>query len=221
MGRCSWCTTPCTVRRGRRPRRRWSPRTASCCCTTCTRSWCWCTRCSWPAGRRASGTAWRCGWLRSRGQARVNQTRGRGIPQGPRPPKPRPHPTWPLAQAPVDGVDAGLRLQAAGGGLGQVAAEARVAGLAGQPLQAGVGEGGHVLPAPVGHVDLAQPHPGRDGGLVLQTHHSSRENTRLGVSATSQRGSRAANASCAGAACLRLQDELDAPRRLSAGLQLG
>lgn len=105
-------------------------------------------------------------------------------------PHPTPQPTWSLAQAPVDGVDAGLRLQTAGGGLSQVAAEARVAGLAGQPLQAGVGEGGHVLPAPVGHVDLAQPHPGSDGGLVLQTHQE--------VSAKSQRSSGAANASARG-----------------------
>lgn len=78
--------------------------------------------------------------------------------------------TWSLAQAAVHRVDAGLRLQAAGRRLGQVSAEARVAGLAGQPLQAGVGEGRHVLPAPVGHVDLPQPHPGRHRRLVLQTH---------------------------------------------------
>lgn len=65
VDRCSWCTTPCTVRRGRRPRRRWSRRTASCCCTTCTRSCCWCTRCRWLSWRTASGTAWRCGWLRN------------------------------------------------------------------------------------------------------------------------------------------------------------
>lgn len=60
---CSWCTTPCTARRGRRPRRRWSPRTASCCCTTCTRSCRWCTPRRRRAARRAAGTAWRCGWL--------------------------------------------------------------------------------------------------------------------------------------------------------------
>lgn len=42
----------------------------------------------------------------------------------------------------------------------QVGAEPRVAGLTGQPAQAGVGEGGRVLPAPVGHVDLPQTHPG-------------------------------------------------------------
>lgn len=82
-------------------------------------------------------------------------------------------PTWSFAQTPVDRVDAGLGLQAAGRRLGQVAAEAGVAGLAGQPLQTGVGEGRHVLPAPVGHVDLPEPDPGRHCGLVLQTHHSS------------------------------------------------
>lgn len=60
---CSWCTTPCTARRGRRPRRRWSPHTASCCCTTCTQSCHSCTHHTWCAGRRACGTAWRCGWL--------------------------------------------------------------------------------------------------------------------------------------------------------------
>lgn len=77
-------------------------------------------------------------------------------------------PTWSLAQAAVDRVDAALRLQAAGRRLGQVAAEAGVAGLAGEPLQAGVGERRHVLPAPVGHIDLPQPHPRRHRGLVLR-----------------------------------------------------
>lgn len=46
-------------------------------------------------------------------------------------------------------------------GLLQVGAEAGVAGLAGQPAQAAVGEGTHVLPAPVRHVDLPQAHPWR------------------------------------------------------------
>lgn len=78
--------------------------------------------------------------------------------------------TWPLTQAAVHGVDAGLSLQAAGRRLGQVAAEAGVAGLPGQPLQGGVGEGRHVLPAPVRHVDLPEPHPGSHHGLVLKTH---------------------------------------------------
>lgn len=165
MDRCSWCTTPCTVRRGRRPRRRWSRRTASCCCTTCTRSWCWCTRCRWTSWHRASGRVWRCGWLRKTQQWRVSSSPG--VSRGAREHR---DPTWPLAQAPVHRVDAGLRLQAAGRRLGQVAAEARVAGLARQPLQAGVGEGRHVLPAPVGHIDFPEPHPGRHGGLVLQTH---------------------------------------------------
>lgn len=79
-------------------------------------------------------------------------------------------PTWPLAQAAVHRVDAGLRLQPAGGRLGQVAAEAGVAGLPGEPLQGGVGEGRHVLPAPVRHVDFPEPHPRRHRGLVLRTH---------------------------------------------------
>lgn len=47
----------------------------------------------------------------------------------------------------------------------QVGAEARVAGLPGEPAQAAVGEGGHVLPAPVGHIDFPQTHP---GGQTLQ-----------------------------------------------------
>lgn len=47
----------------------------------------------------------------------------------------------------------------------QEGAEARVAGFPGEPAQAAVGEGGHVLPAPVGHVDLPQAHP---GGQTLQ-----------------------------------------------------
>ena len=42
----------------------------------------------------------------------------------------------------------------------QVGTEARVVGLPGQPAQAAVGEGRHVLPAPVRHVDLPQAHPG-------------------------------------------------------------
>lgn len=43
----------------------------------------------------------------------------------------------------------------------QVGAETGVAGLTGQPAQAAVGEGAHVLPAPVRHVDLPQTHPRR------------------------------------------------------------
>lgn len=78
--------------------------------------------------------------------------------------------TWPFTQAAVHRVDAGLSLQAAGRRLSQVAAEAGVAGLPGQPLQGGVGEGRHVLPAPVRHVDLPEPHPGSHHGLVLKTH---------------------------------------------------
>lgn len=70
-------------------------------------------------------------------------------------------PTWPLTQAAVHRVDAGLCFQSAGRRLGQVAAEAGVARLAGEPLQGGVGEGRHVLPAPVRHVDLPEPHPRR------------------------------------------------------------
>lgn len=81
-------------------------------------------------------------------------------------------PTWPFTQAAVHWVDAGLCLQSAGRRLGEVATEAGVTGLAGQPLQGGVGEGRHVLPAPVRHVDLPQPHPGRHCGFVLQTHNS-------------------------------------------------
>lgn len=66
VDKCSWCTTPYTVRRGRRPRRRWSRRTASCCCTTYTPSCCcWCTRCRWISWHTVSGTAWHCGWLRN------------------------------------------------------------------------------------------------------------------------------------------------------------
>lgn len=41
----------------------------------------------------------------------------------------------------------------------QVGTEARVTGLTGQPAQAAVGEGRHVLPTPVGHVDFPQSHP--------------------------------------------------------------
>lgn len=43
----------------------------------------------------------------------------------------------------------------------QVGTETRVTGLARQPAQAAVGEGGHVLPTPVWHVDFPQAHPGR------------------------------------------------------------
>lgn len=75
--------------------------------------------------------------------------------------------TWSLTHAAVHRVDAGLGLQAAGRWFSQVATESGVAGLPGQPLKAGVGERGHVLPAPVGHVDLPESHPGRHRGLVL------------------------------------------------------
>lgn len=66
VDKCSWCTTPYTGRRGRRPRRHWSRRTVSCCCTTYTLSCCWCTRCRWTSWRKVSGTAWHCGWLRNK-----------------------------------------------------------------------------------------------------------------------------------------------------------
>lgn len=75
---CSWCTTPCTARRGKRPRKRLSPRTASCCCTTCTRSCRWCTPRTSCAGRRACGTAWRCGSLRARGRESAFFQKDRG-----------------------------------------------------------------------------------------------------------------------------------------------
>lgn len=61
----------------------------------------------------------------------------------------------------VAGGRAGVGFETGHVGSLQVGAEARVAGLSGQPSQAGVGEGWHVLPAPVRHVDLPQADPGR------------------------------------------------------------
>jgi len=58
------------------------------------------------------------------------------------------------------GLGAGVGLEACGVRLLQGSAEARVAGLPGEPAQAGVGEGRGILPAPVRHVDLPQTHPG-------------------------------------------------------------
>lgn len=63
VGSCSLYTTPYTGRKERRLRRHWSLRTASCCCTTCIRSCCWCTHHMLSAGHRVSGTAWHCGLL--------------------------------------------------------------------------------------------------------------------------------------------------------------
>lgn len=63
---CSWYTTPYTGQKGRRPHRHWSPHTASCCCTTCTRS-CRSYTLHKPSARHmASGTAWHCGSLGSK-----------------------------------------------------------------------------------------------------------------------------------------------------------
>lgn len=79
-------------------------------------------------------------------------------------------PTRPFTQAAIHWVDAGLCFQSTGCWLCQVATEPSVTWLARQPLQTGVGEGWHVLPAPVWHVNFPEPHPGCHRGLVLQKH---------------------------------------------------
>lgn len=75
--------------------------------------------------------------------------------------------TWSFAQAAIHRAYAGLSFQSGGCRLGQVAAKPGVAWLTRQPLQGGVGERRHVLPAPVGHVDFPEPYPRRHSGLVL------------------------------------------------------
>lgn len=70
--------------------------------------------------------------------------------------------TWTFTKTPIHRVDTGRRLQSVESGLSQVPTKTSVTGLARQPLQRGVGEGGHILPAPVGHIDLPQTHPRGD-----------------------------------------------------------
>ena len=80
----------------------------------------------------------------------------------------------------VGGGGAGVGFEPGGLRPLQVGAEARVAGLARRPPQAGVGEGRRVLPAPVRHVDLPQADPGsqplQGGGaeeaVLGQGHHA-------------------------------------------------
>lgn len=158
--RCSpGSATPDTVRRGRRRRRPRSRRSAACCCTTCTPWPDWCSWRSWCAGSTASyrdgrsgsasslssgtGTVFNPHNLNKFGSFLLILT-GRF-----------------LADEAVRGGRARVGFEAGHLRPLQVGAEPRVAGLTGQPAQAGVGEGGRVLPAPVGHVDLPQTHPGR------------------------------------------------------------
>lgn len=75
--------------------------------------------------------------------------------------------TWPFTQAAIHRVDAGLSFQPAGCRLSQVATEPGVTRLSGEPLQGGVGERRHILPAPVRHIDFPEAHPRRHCGLVL------------------------------------------------------
>lgn len=64
-----------------------------------------------------------------------------------------------LADEAIGHGRARVRFQARHRGPFEVRTEARVVGLPGKPLQRGVREGRHVLPAPVGYVDLAQANP--------------------------------------------------------------
>lgn len=66
-----------------------------------------------------------------------------------------------LTDEAVGGGSAGIRSQARHQGFLQVSTEPRVTRLTRKPAQAAVGEGRHVLPAPVGHVDFPQTHPRR------------------------------------------------------------
>lgn len=61
----------------------------------------------------------------------------------------------------VGGGRAGVGLETGHLRLLHVGTKSRIAGLSRQPSQAGVGEGWQVFPAPVWHVDLPQPNPGR------------------------------------------------------------
>ncbi len=76
--------------------------------------------------------------------------------------------TWSFTQTPINRVDAGCCLQSIKSGLSQVPTKTSITGLARQPLQRGIGEGGHVFPAPVGDIDLPQTHPRSDDCFWLQ-----------------------------------------------------
>lgn len=67
--------------------------------------------------------------------------------------------TWPLADAAVDFVDARRCLQSLLKRLGQITAKSSVTRFVGEPLEEGVGEGRHVFPAPIRHVDFPQSNP--------------------------------------------------------------
>lgn len=173
VSRSPQCTTPYTVQKGKRPRRRWSPHTASCYCTTYTPSCCWCTRCTWTSERTAYDTVWHCDWLRKERfevgvrtvclfiwhTLDINSELCSRIKER--------DSTWSFTEAAVHRVDAGLSLQPTGRCFSQVTTEASIAGFPRQPLERGVGEWGHVLPAPVRHVYLTKTNPGSHTGLVL------------------------------------------------------
>lgn len=82
--------------------------------------------------------------------------------------------TWPLADTAVDFVDARRCLQSLLKRLGQITAKPSVARFIREPLEERVGEGRHVFPAPIRHVDFPQSDPwGQSFGLERK------ENARL------------------------------------------
>lgn len=172
--------TPDTVHRGRRWRTPKSRRSAACCCTTCTPWPGWCSWRSWCVKSRASYRDEHSDSVDSLSSRtkRERQTINSELYWSQNKLWPseflQPHPPPALfllrsffltgrffTDEAVAGGRAGVGFETGHVGSLQVGAEARVAGLSGQPSQAGVGEGWHVLPAPVRHVDLPQAHPGR------------------------------------------------------------
>ncbi len=159
--------TPDIGRRERRWRRHWSPHNVWCFHTTCTPWPGWCSshkRCaeskaSYTGGGSGSGSLqrrkyvwgyWNVNvyvsyWLISKLSLRIKE-------------KPR-LTDWFLTDESVCVGSAGICPEARDLSSLQVSTEAWVIGLTWQPLQRGVSERRHVLPAPVWHVDLPQANP--------------------------------------------------------------
>ncbi len=159
--------TPDIGRRERRWRRHWSPHNVWCFHTTCTPWPGWCSshkRCaeskaSYTGGGSGSGSLqrrkyvwgyWNVNvyvsyWLISKLSLRIKE-------------KPR-LTDWFLTDESICVGSAGICPEARDLSSLQVSTEAWVIGLTWQPLQRGVSERRHVLPAPVWHVDLPQANP--------------------------------------------------------------
>lgn len=187
VGSCSWYTTPCIDQKGRRPHRHWSPHTASCYYTTCTQNRHSYIHCRRNAVHMEYGTASHCGWLENGYERKKTQVWKRistSMLSFQVYPVITAHlldplrDTWSFTQAAVERVYACCCLQTTGTGLSQVSTKSSITGFTRQPLQCGVSERGHVLPAPVWYIHLPQTHPGCHHQFGLCTHINKATNQR-------------------------------------------